>query len=252
MHLNTMSNEHTHIVGVVKTLYRYPVKSMRGECIDETRVWWHGLEGDRRYAFVRSGNTSRFPWLTARDVPSLVRYQAYFSNPADPVDSPVRVRMPEGDELDVESDALALALANSYGGPVHLMQSGRGTFDSMGLSLISTATLEALGTRAGFALDPLRFRPNILVETVGGEPFAEETWIGRRLTFGDRDASARIQANRKDRRCMMVNLDPETARQDPAVLRQIAQERDTCAGIYGSTEAPGNIRVGDVIVLSET
>ncbi|HSH78595.1 MAG TPA: MOSC N-terminal beta barrel domain-containing protein, partial [Herpetosiphonaceae bacterium] len=211
-----MRNENTHIVGVVKALYRYPVKSMRGECIDETRVWWHGFEGDRRYAFVRGGNTSRFPWLTARDVPAMLRYAAYFSDPAQPVDSPVRVRTPEGDDLPVESDALALALANSYGGPVHLMQSGRGTFDSMGVSLISTATLEALGTRAGLALDPLRFRPNILVETAGGEPFAEEAWVGRLLTFGAGDDAARIRANRKDRRCMMVNLDPETARQDPA------------------------------------
>lgn len=246
-----MSNDNTHIVGVVKALYRYPVKSMRGECIDRTRVWWHGLEGDRRYAFVRGGNTSRFPWLTAREVPAMLRYAAYFGDPAQPVDSPVRVRTPEGDELPVESDALAQALANRYGGPVHLMQSGRGTFDSMGLSLISMATLEALGEGAGLALDPLRFRPNILVETPGGEPFAEEAWIGRLLTFGAGDDSARIRANRKDKRCMMVNLDPETARQDPSVLRQIAKERDTCAGIYGSTEAPGNIRVGDVISLSE-
>ena len=61
-----MTNNHISVVGVVKALYRYPVKSMRGECVEEARVWWHGLEGDRRYACGRTGNTSRFPWLTAR------------------------------------------------------------------------------------------------------------------------------------------------------------------------------------------
>ncbi len=38
-------------VGVVAALYRYPVKSMCGEAIDEGRLWWHGFDGDRRYAF---------------------------------------------------------------------------------------------------------------------------------------------------------------------------------------------------------
>ena len=43
-------------VGVVKQLYRFPVKSMRGEALEAANVYWHGLDGDRRYAFVQANN----------------------------------------------------------------------------------------------------------------------------------------------------------------------------------------------------
>jgi hypothetical protein len=48
---------------------------------------------------------------------------------------------------------------------------------------------------------------------------------------------------------MIVNLDPEQAVQDPAVLREIAQSRDNRAGLYGSVEALGPVRVGDPVYL---
>ncbi len=132
-------------VGVVAALYRYPVKSMRGEAIDEGRLWWHGFDGDRRYAFVRTGNASRFPWLTGREVPALLRYVPRFADPADPVASPVWVRTPGGDDLPLESDRLREELAVRHGAPVHLMQSNRGTFDSMAVSLIGAPTVRAIG-----------------------------------------------------------------------------------------------------------
>ena len=45
---------HATEVGHVAALHRYPVKSMRGEALQTSRVWWHGFEGDRRYTFLRS------------------------------------------------------------------------------------------------------------------------------------------------------------------------------------------------------
>ncbi len=93
-------------VATVAHLGRYPVKSMRGEQIAEARVWWHGLEGDRRYAFVRAGNTSRFPWLTAREVPALLRYTPSFADLADPVGSAVEVATPAGFVWPLESHEL--------------------------------------------------------------------------------------------------------------------------------------------------
>ncbi|CAA9564206.1 MAG: Flavodoxin reductases (ferredoxin-NADPH reductases) family 1 [uncultured Thermomicrobiales bacterium] len=238
-------------VGVVATLYRYPVKSMRGEPIDEGRLWWHGFEGDRRFAFVRTGNTSRFPWLTGRDVPALLRYVPRFADPDDPVASPVRVRTPGGDDLSLESDRLREELAARYGAPVHLMQSNRGTFDSMALSLIGAATVRALGDEAGLGrqLDPRRFRPNILVETTDALPHAEDRWVGGTLVFGDRDDSARVRADRPDERCMMINLDPDSVEQEPRVLRTVVRAHGQCAGIYGTIVRPGSVRVGDVIRL---
>jgi hypothetical protein len=57
----------SRVVGRVAGLWRFPVKSMAGEQLDEAELGWHGLAGDRRWAFVR-GDTPRsgFPWLTIR------------------------------------------------------------------------------------------------------------------------------------------------------------------------------------------
>lgn len=237
-------------VGVVKALYRYPVKSMGGEEIDVTQVWWHGFEGDRKYAFVQSDNRSGFPWLTARQIPTLLRFQPYFTDSMNVKDSRVQVKTPSGQDLLLQSDALHQEIAKLTRLNFHLMQLGRGAVDSMAVSLISSASIQAIGDRIGESfLDVRRFRANVLVEPFDQQAFSEEDWLGGQLVFGERDTSARIHANRQNVRCMMINLDPDTAQQNGKILRQVSQERDECAGIYGSVQAPGTIQVGDVIRL---
>lgn len=237
-------------VGTVKALYRYPVKSMGGEALEEGYVWWHGLDGDRKYAFVQSDNRSGFPWLTGRQVPTLLRYQPYFSNINDIANSPVRVKTPTGNDFLLESDALHQEIAQLTRLNFHLMKLGRGAVDSMPVSMISTASIEKIGQQIGRAnLDPRRFRANILIESSLATAFLEDQWLGSRLLFGTRDDSVRIHANRQNVRCMMINLDPDSAEQSPAILREVVESRDQCAGIYGSIEKPGTIKVGDVILL---
>lgn len=237
-------------VGRVKALYRYPVKSMSGEALSEADVWWHGLDGDRKYAFVQSDNRSGFPWLTGRQIPTLLRYQPYFSNPNDPANSPVRVKTPKGDDFLLESDALHQEIGQLTRLNFHLMKLGRGAVDSMPVSMISTASIEKIGQQIGHTdLDPRRFRANVLIESFEGTPFLEEQWLGSRLIFGTREDSVRLHANRQNVRCMMINLDPDTAKQSPAILREVVESRDQCAGIYGSIVKPGTIKVGDVISL---
>ena len=102
------------LVATVAALYRFPVKSMQGESLASARLGWHGLDGDRRYAFVKTGDLSNFPWLTARDLPALVRYQACVSDPADACGSAVRVRAPSGAEHEVTSPDLLDELRSTF------------------------------------------------------------------------------------------------------------------------------------------
>ena len=67
--------------GVVVSIARYPVKSMGPEPLEEAELHWTWLHGDRQYAFVKAADTSDFPWLTARDLPSLVRFTARYADP---------------------------------------------------------------------------------------------------------------------------------------------------------------------------
>jgi uncharacterized protein YcbX len=222
----------------VTALYRYPVKAMAGEALDSASFGWAGLEGDRRFAFVRSQDRSDFPWLTIRQVPALTTYVPSLDGGA------VTVRTPVGRELDLASQELAEELAAAHGRPVHLLQSSRGLFDAFPVSVISLQTVAAVSKLVGRELEPLRFRPNIVIDAPG-HAFPEEGWLGRELRIG----AARLRLDVRDERCMVINFDPHTAERDPAVLRAVARHRETCAAVYGSCVEPGELRVGDEVTV---
>ena len=83
----------TEVVARVTGLYLYPVKSMRGVAVSSLGAWWYGFDGDRKHAFVRSGNPTGFPWLTARQLPEMLLYQPYFVDPAEPRPAHPRLRV---------------------------------------------------------------------------------------------------------------------------------------------------------------
>ncbi|MCB9009098.1 MAG: MOSC domain-containing protein [Ardenticatenaceae bacterium] len=63
--------------------------------------------------------------------------------------------------------------------------------------------------------------------------------------FGNQADGLRLRLNRRIQRCVMINIDPETSDKEPAVLKKtVTQTRQNCAGVFGSTERPGNIRLG--------
>jgi uncharacterized protein YcbX len=66
------------LVGRVAAVLRYPVKSMAAEPVEDVDVSWHGLSGDRRWAFMRPDLPSNgFSWLTLRQRNDLTAAQAF-------------------------------------------------------------------------------------------------------------------------------------------------------------------------------
>ena len=99
------------VVGRIVALWRYPVKSMAAENLATAEVSWHGVAGDRRWAFVRDGQVrSGFPWLTMRELPELAHYRPRFADPGRPDASVTLVQRPSGGELEVADLALAAEL----------------------------------------------------------------------------------------------------------------------------------------------
>lgn len=230
-------------VGRVVGLWRYPVKSMGAEALAEAQVGWHGLAGDRRWAFVRSGVVqSGFPWLTLRDSANLSRYRPTLLEPARPDSSPTLVETPSGATFDVADPALAAVLAQSG---ARVIRQDRGVFDTFPLSLITTQTIAALGAMVGTTLDVQRFRPNVLIEAAGDGAFAEDTWVGSVLRIG----SLRMRVDKRDGRCVVITIDPVTLERDPALLRAVAEERQGCLGVYGTTVEPGRVALDDPVSL---
>ena len=229
-------------VGRLAALLRYPVKSMGAQALDEVEVSWHGLAGDRRWAFVRDGIArSGFPWLTIRQLPDLCHYRPSFLDSSRPDASPTVVDTPAGARFDVVDPALAALL----GDRVRVLKQDRGVFDAMPLSLISTQTVAHLGALVSGALDVRRFRPNLVVDVPADVAFPEDGWVGATLHIG----GLRMRVDRRDERCVVVNVDPVTTDRDPAVLRVIADQRQACLGVYGSTVQPGRVAVGDAVLL---
>lgn len=233
------------IVGRVAALHRFPVKSMGGEALSVAELDWQGIEGDRQYAFVRSEDSSRFPWLTARQVPALLARRARFAEPDRPKTSEVIVETPDGTTLALRDPALREWIEAEAGEPVSLIQIARGIYDAMPVSIQTRGGHARLEAAHGTPIDPARFRTNILID--GDLDVAD--WAGKRLAFGEDDAGAVVQAAAPIPRCVLITLDPATGARTPSILRTVAQQFGNAYGLYANPARPGLIRLGDPVRL---
>lgn len=236
-------------LGHVCELVRYPVKSMAGAVTDSAFLGWHGLEGDRRFAFRRLGDAGNFPWLTASRFPELLLYHpvGLDERPGEP--QPTHVRTPAGTHVELRSEVLRREVAERSGGDVELMNLRNGIFDDASLSVISLATMAGIGGEAGLNLDRRRFRANIFLETGDREPFLEDGWIGGTLVFGTSEPRPAVRVTARDVRCVVLNIDPETGAQDKRVLKTVVRLNKNNAGVYGTVVQTGTLRVGEPVSL---
>ncbi len=234
-------------IGTVEALYQYPVKSMAGIARTSVSLGWHGVEGDRRLALQRLDDRggSGMPWLTAGKLPSLL----LFTPRTDGERLPTHVRTPGGQDLPVFSEELTAEIGRRHGSPVRMIHLRNGIFDEASISVITSDTVQEIARLAGRSLDPLQFRPNIVVRLLQPAAFAEDNWVGGMLSFGEAPDSPEIAITLRDIRCGMVNLDPSTAHPHPEVMKAIVGANDNNAGVYGAVTRTGMIAVGQPIFL---
>ena len=259
------------IIGKIESLWRYPVKSMRGEELEEAFVGFSGLYGDRLYAFKSAASPEGFPYLTAREQRQMLRYRPSFRHSgkaaqpinlaqaeelgpgltplyADPSELVVEVETPTGEVLAVDDPALARSLREGIGSEheLTLLRSERAMTDCRPVSMFAIQTARQISEELGADIDKRRFRANIYMDLGTAEGFAEDGFVGRRLHIGSK---AVISILERDPRCAMITLDPDTGESDPKVLRAVAQGHESMAGIYGAVLVEGMIRRGDEIEL---
>jgi uncharacterized protein len=259
------------VVGQVESLWRYPVKSMRGEEVAEAFVGFAGVYGDRLFAFRSSARPEGFPYLTGREQEAMLLYRPRFRHPdraarppnlaaaealapglsplfASPADLAVEVETPSGEVLDVEDPALIRLLAARMrdGHTLTLLRSERAMTDCRPISLFSLQTVRQLGDETGTALDKRRFRANVYLDLGSAAGFAEDRFVGRSLRLG---AKAVVAILERDARCKMITLDPDTARPNPGILRKVTRDHEGMAGVYGAVLVEGTVRQGDDIEL---
>jgi MOSC domain-containing protein len=259
------------IIGTVESLWRYPVKSMRGEELDELFAGYAGVYGDRLFAFESSASPKGFPFFTGRDQRQMVRYRPRFRDPdkaarpinqveaqtlspslnpisANPAELMVDVETPDGKTFAIDDPALVETLRAGLEDKhqLTLLRSDRAMTDCRPLSILAVQTARKLGQETGVDVDKRRFRANVYVDLTSSEGFAEDQFVGRSLRIGPKVTVAVLQ---RDARCMMIVLDPDTAEKTPAILKQVAQAHEGMAGVYGAVLVEGTFRKGDPVEL---
>ena len=208
-----------HVAG----LWRYPVKSMAGEAIDEVAMTRGGFPGDR-IVHVRGPEGVR----TARRQFKLLGLHATLDADGSPLVNGLPWDSDEVHALVREAAGDDASLA-AYDGPER--------FDVLPL-LVATD-----GAVAEFGRDVRRLRPNILIGGVDG--LAEREWEERELHVGE--AIIRLDSLRS--RCPMTTVDPDTIERDPEVLRDIGRRFRGKLALNAEVLGPGVIRVGDAVRL---
>jgi uncharacterized protein len=240
-------------IGILETVRRYPVKSMAGEDLQEARVTFAGLVGDRVYAFVQKDNRSDFPWMTGRQGRELVLFHPRFIEPLttaeeflDAEQFAAEVTTPEGETFRVGDPQFTEYIEKRFGRAVKLRFSERSQSDSLPVSIFGTGTVCGLSDETGITLDRRRFRANFYVRWEDDRPFFEDALVGRELQVGGKVI---VQVVKKDLRCVMITLDPETAAPSPVVLEKVSRGHAGCAGVLCAVLREGVVRPRDPVHL---
>lgn len=234
------------LIGHVATLARFPVKSMGGEALDEAALGWSGIVGDRQWALVKEPAHGRFPWFTGRDFSPLVAWRAAYPVGSDPKTATPIVTGPDGWTGEIDDPALIERLRRESGKAMRLMRLGRGAYDSLPVSLVSTAGHAAVEESHGAPIDSRRFRINIVVDS----DMPMRVWAGRRLTIGGADGPVLAVTEGIDR-CVMITIHPDMGERDPWLMRTVAQQFDNKYGMHANVVRPGGLRVGAEVRLGD-
>ena len=236
-------------LGHISAIFRYPIKSMAGTRLESAQIGWHGVEGDRRLAFRRLADRGAFPWLSASRLPELLLYEPIGRQDTTGEPLPTHIRTPDGREYGLTDEALLKEIATRHRADVELMQLGHGIFDEAGVSAITLGTIGGIGREAGHDLDIRRFRPNLVIDTNAAQPFEEDRWVGKILEFGAEGTGPAISVTMRDKRCVMIDLDPDTAKANADLMKTVIRMNENYAGVYGTVVRTGELRVGQVVVL---
>ncbi len=234
--------------GVVTELHRWPVKSMGGEPAGTLALDVHGVAGDRAHALfdVHQEAARR---LTARQAPRLLAWGASYEEWNGEVGAapPPTLTAPDGTRFAWDDPALPAALADDLGREVSLRAVPTGQQDLLDSVLVTTqATHDAIERELGRALDPRRWRTNVLVE-LDAEAFAEEAWEGRELTIG----AASFTLLHPCVRCVIPTRDPDTQEKAADLLRHLTREHGGLFGMNARAHGPARIAVGDAVAFHQ-
>ena len=265
----------------LSALYRYPLKSGKGETLQQVSLDKLGLDGDRRWMLVDEAS-GRF--LTQRAVATMSQLSALWNangglTLSAPGHSALEIALPDNnaelrgvaifrDSLRVPDagDEAGAWVSEFIGKPTRLVQipldrarttqAGYGKdddqvafADGFPLLLIGQASLEDLSQRVGRPLEMLRFRPNLVIQ--GSDAYAEDSW--KRIRIGE----VEFRVVKSCSRCILTTIDPQTGqrsedREPLATLQKYRAQAD--GAMFGQNlvnDGNGRLEVGMPVTVLE-
>lgn len=266
--------------GALIELWRFPVKSMKGERLQESTITKQGVLGDRAYGVLDVETGKVGTAKSVRQFPNLMACRATFVEPPAlgyPMPA-VRIDLPNGISTTSDANDVDTVLSGYFQREVRLVCAASdvctydqydagvdaayekdsavetGFFvDSYPVSVLTTSTLDQFNElQPGSRFDSRRFRMNVIVKTK--QPgFVEDDWVGQGFRVG---AGTRLDVIAHDSRCVMTTLPQDDLPHDPEILRAIARHnripvddaaKRPCAGVYAKVVEPGLVRTGDLV-----
>ncbi len=266
-------------MGHLKSLWRYPVKSMQGEGVTTSAVGSQGLVGDRTYALWDEETSRIASAKNPRKWASLLQCHATLERSpqmGEPI-PPVHIALPNDTKVSSDQPEIHSVLSQWIGRTVTFLSTVPETpsldqywpdvdgtahqdtvtqlfmppgtfFDSCPIHAITTATLTRLQELyPEGAFDICRFRPNLLIETQSPQgAFLENDWVGHRLIIGDRVI---LKIDTDCPRCVVTTLAQQSVPDDLNILRTTAKHNNVIAGIRLSVIQAGTISQNDPVWL---
>jgi uncharacterized protein YcbX len=243
----------------VSAIWRFPVKAMGGESLTEVSIDSRGLVGDREWAVYDASGKLASGKQTSR----FRRMDAVFELAAKtlPDGEAVDILLPSGERVRAGEGRADVVLSDHFGEEVEVAPESDVPHQDAGqVSLVGSATLAELARLHGLdaPLDVRHLRVNLVLDT--DEPFVEESWVGRELTFGGAlDVTAAVDASAAQPalvlrvvepidRCRMVDIAQVEVAAVEGLLRTISDRRNLCTAVYADVVTPGTVRLGDVVV----
>ncbi|WP_394753774.1 MOSC domain-containing protein [Crenothrix sp.] len=275
----------------VSTLWRYPVKSMMGEELNGAHISMGGLLGDRFYALIDTETNKVVSAKNPKKWPNIFSFRAAYTDPLEAnASQAVWISLPDGSVLHSDQADINDKLSSFLGRPVRLETKApdaakleqywpeyegeaneissetvagdapQGSFfDYAALHLLTTSSIQAMQKLyPSGRFEVRRFRPNIMVDTLGLEGFVENDWVGKTIRLGD---TLRVHISDPCPRCVMPTLAQGDLPADSGILKHavgkntpmvpFAGKELPSVGVYAKVVQAGWVKRGDTITIED-
>ncbi len=274
-------------IGTVKALWRYPVKSMLGEQLDELHITSQGVMGDRAWA-LRDLENRRI--ASAKKFAGLLKFHSqYEGTPEAGKIPPVKITLPDGRGIHADDANASELISEALGHGFHLERSPNPSgeragidpatifadnpignvipalagakmpdyfalhkgsyFDSASFHLISTGTLTHMRglTEGKSDFDYRRFRANLLIDTGDNA----SGFVEDEWVGGVLEIGdgVKITSIAPALRCVMTTLAQQDLPRDLAILRTTVQRHQANLGAFTALEGDGRVHLRDSVYL---